>query len=190
MAQQDGRLGRVTKAIILRNAANGETFIFAEDAARSGRFDVVLEPGGSGGGNALPHVHPLAEERFDVRSGRIAVTIDGAERQVGPGETALVPRGAAHFFRNAGDGVAEMTISFSPAQNQARFFLNFAMTAERHPEWFSAKGDPNLLLIALVLHRYRDHLYLARLPIWLQRVVFALLAPVARWRGYRLALEP
>lgn len=175
--------------IKLRNAANGETFVFA-DAGESGRFDVLLEAGGSGGGNALLHVHPRADERFDVRAGHIAVLIDGREQVVGPGETAVVPRGASHCFRNAGEGMAAITISFSPPQRHGRFFLNFAMTAERHPAWFSAKGDPNLLLIALVLHSYRDHLYLARLPRWLQKALFAALAPVARSRGYRLALDP
>ncbi len=45
---------------VLRNAFNGETFIFTGrfDDPGEARFDVVLEPGGSGVGNALWHVHP------------------------------------------------------------------------------------------------------------------------------------
>ena len=72
---------------VLRNEFNKETFIFTgrTDDSEVARFDVVLGKGGSGGGNALVHVHPLAEERFVVKSGRIKIVIEGRERLVGPG---------------------------------------------------------------------------------------------------------
>jgi mannose-6-phosphate isomerase-like protein (cupin superfamily) len=178
--------------MVLRNALNGETFIFsgpldAEDAAR---FDVVLERGGSGGGNAIEHVHPCAEERFTVRSGRIEVVIAGKAHALGPGEQAAVPAGQPHYFINAYDGVTELTVEFSPPQRHLRFFANFASLTQKRPEWFSAKGDAPLLLIALVLHAYRDHLYLARLPVRVQKLMFAALAPLARLLGYALEIEP
>jgi hypothetical protein len=46
------------------------------------------------------------------------------------------------------------------------------------------------LLTALVLHRYRGHLYLASHPVWLQKLVFGMLAPLARLLGYGLVIEP
>jgi mannose-6-phosphate isomerase-like protein (cupin superfamily) len=175
-----------------RNAFNGETFIFshAADDPDVARFDVVLERGGSGGGNALTHVHPHAAERFVVRKGRLKIMIQDAEHVIEAGESAVVPRGAPHYFVNANDGTTEMTVEFRPAQQFVRFFANFSTLAERHPEWFSKEGDPNLLLIALTLHTYRDHLYLARPPIAPQKVLFAMLAPLARWRGYRVEIAP
>jgi hypothetical protein len=33
--------------------------------------------------------------------------------------------------------------------------------------------------------RFRDHLYLAGPPVWAQKLLFALLAPIGRLRGYR-----
>jgi hypothetical protein len=55
-----------------------KAFIFtATDDPNVTSFDVVLGKRGSGGGNALVHVHPLAEERFLVTSGRIKVVVDG-----------------------------------------------------------------------------------------------------------------
>jgi hypothetical protein len=55
-----------------------QAFIFTgTDDPNVASFDVVLGKGGSGGGNALVHVHPLAEERFLVTSGRIKVVFDG-----------------------------------------------------------------------------------------------------------------
>jgi len=182
----------ISRSMILTNAFNGETFIFPRgpQSAEPAGFRVILQPGGSGGGNALTHVHPLVEETFHVHSGCIAVVLRGQEQLVRPGQTATVPRGAAHFFRNAGDVPAEITVTFSAPQRLNRFFMNFGLLVERHPEWFSASGDPHLLLIALVLHTYRDHLYLAGVPVVFQKALFACLAPIARWRGYRLELDP
>jgi mannose-6-phosphate isomerase-like protein (cupin superfamily) len=176
----------------LRNAFNRETFVFSGplDDPAVARFEVILEEGGSGGGNALVHVHPGADEHFTVKSGCIRIVVEGKEQLVESGGTAVIPRGKPHFFANAGNDAAELEIEFRPAQQHLRFFANFATLAAQRTAWFSAKGDPNLLLIALVLHSYRDHLYLAGPPIWLQKFIFALLAPLARLRGYRLAIEP
>lgn len=177
---------------ILRNAFNNETFVFAAQSEARGvaQFRVILGDGGSGGGNALVHVHPLADETFDVISGRLKVVVRGREQIVEAGQSATFPRGAPHYFENAYPGTTECTVTFSPSQQQHRFFRNFATLAQTKPEWFSSTGDPKLLLIALVLHTYRDHLYLAGVPIAIQKGLFAVLATVARWRGYRLAIEP
>jgi mannose-6-phosphate isomerase-like protein (cupin superfamily) len=185
-------LTEITRGTRLRNAFNKETFVFSGPLDNPGiaRFGVILEKGGSGGGNALVHVHPDAEEHFSVRSGRIKVVVDGREQLVDAGGTAIVRRGRPHYFANVGDGNAELEISFSPAQQHLRFFANFATLTVKQPSWFSSAGDPNFLLIALVLHTYSDHLYLAGVPIWLQKLLFAALAPLARLRGYRMAIEP
>ncbi len=182
----------IKRGTMLRNAFNKETFVFSGpvDDPSTARFGVILEKGGSGGGNALVHVHPGADEHFTVKSGRIRIVVDGSEQLVESGGRAVVPRGKPHFFANAGDDMAELEIEFRPAQQQLRFFANFARLAAEQTAWFSSQGDPNFLLIALVLHSYRDHLYLAGLPIWLQKFVFALLAPLARLCRYRLAIEP
>ncbi|MDA9511020.1 hypothetical protein XI09_41495 [Bradyrhizobium sp. CCBAU 11386] len=185
-------LTEIARGTRLRNVFNKETFVFSGPLDNPGvaRFGVILEKGGSGGGNALVHVHPGADEHFAVKSGRIKVVVDGREQLVDAGGTAIVPRGRPHYFANVGESNADLEISFVPAQQHLRFFANFATLTVKQPAWFSSAGDPNFLLIALVLHTYRDHLYLAGVPIWLQKLLFALLAPVARLAGYRMAIEP
>jgi NAD(P)H-flavin reductase len=89
---------------------------------------------------------------------------------------------------NAHDGPTEVTIRFTPAQSQLRFFICFATIAATRPDWFDAQGVPHKLLMALMLHTHRGHFYLAGPPIWLQKVMFAALAPIARLKGYRLPL--
>lgn len=176
---------------VLRNDFNQETFIFTNtDDPNVARFDVILGKGGSGGGNALVHVHPLAEERFLVASGRIKVVVDGREQLVGPGEQAVVPPGRPHYFINAWDGDTEFTVEFRPGQQHLLFFSNFARLTAEHPEWFSAKGDPDFLLIAASLHRFRDHTYLAKPPVLIQKLLFALVTPIAKLAGYRFEEKP
>ena len=176
---------------VLRNDFNKETFIFTDtDDPTVARFDVVLGEGGSGGGNALVHVHPLAEERFVVTSGRIKVVVDGREKVVGPGEDAVVPRGKPHYFVNAWDGDTAFTVEFRPAQQHLLFFANFARLTTEHPEWFSAKGDPDFLLIAASLDMFKNHTYLARPPRFVQKLLFTLLAPFPRLAGYKTEVKP
>jgi mannose-6-phosphate isomerase-like protein (cupin superfamily) len=192
----DARESRVSTVIErgarLCNAFNNETFVFSGpvDDPDVARFDVILEQGGSGGGNALVHIHPGADEHFLVKSGRIKVVVDGQERILGTGEGTVVPRGTPHFFLNADRGITEVVIEFTPAQQHLRFFANFARLAANRTDWFSNNGDPHFLLIALTLHTYRDHFYLAGPPIFLQKLMFSALAPLARLRGYRLEIEP
>jgi len=177
---------------VLRNSFNKETFIFSGDAddPEVARFDVILGIGGTGGGNALVHVHPRAEERFMVTSGRLIVSVDGHAQSISPGEDAVVPVGSPHCFANGWEGETTFTVEFRPAQQHLLFFANFARLTAEHPEWFSAKGDPHFRLIAVSLNQFADHLYLARPSPTLQKLIFAAVAPIARLSGYRPEVRP
>jgi mannose-6-phosphate isomerase-like protein (cupin superfamily) len=176
----------------LVNAFNKETFIFRDprEGLPSAEFQVLLDAGGGGGGNAVAHIHPRSDEHFTVRTGVLKVMIDGVPAIARAGETVTVPRGAAHYFANALDGPTEVTICFTPAQSQLRFFISFATIAATRQDWFDAQGVPHKLLMALMLNTYRGHFYLAGPPVWLQKVMFAALAPIARLKGYRLPHVP
>lgn len=174
------------------NAYDKETFVFTHpyEGGTTTRFDVILGRGGSGGGNAIAHIHPQSDETFTVHEGRLIVVIEGVEHVVNAGESATVPAGKRHYFRNGYDGDSRATVAFSNAQQHQRFFLNLAEWTANCPGYFSRNGAVKLLAIALCLNAYRDHLYIAGPPIALQKVMFALLAPVASLAGYRLAFRP
>lgn len=176
----------------LRNAFNGETLVFThiDEDADEARFDVLIEPGGMTTGTGRQHLHPNSDEEFAVRSGRLRVMVDGAWRELGPGESVVVPRGTPHLFRNGHDGETLVTTRFRPAHDHLRFFLNMATSTAANPHWYDSKGEPPLVLRALALHAYRGHAYGHGIPVWVQRLLFAVLAPVARLKGYRLAVPP
>src|SRR5215204_2044968 len=90
----------------VRNAFNGETFIFTHvsENAEVVQFDVYLEPGGMLTGTGMQHVHPRADEEFTVISGKLAVVVDGAPRMLEPGQSLNVVRGTPHYFRNGHEG--------------------------------------------------------------------------------------
>jgi mannose-6-phosphate isomerase-like protein (cupin superfamily) len=48
------------------------------------------------------HYHPVAEELYLFQSGRGRLRIDGEERDVGPGDCAVILPGAVHKLVNAG----------------------------------------------------------------------------------------
>lgn len=180
-----------TPGLTLVNAFNREAFVFTTpESAEAAEFEVRLEAGGSGGGNAMAHIHPHTDETFTVKSGLLHVSIDGKIHEVRPGETITVPRGRPHFFRNAHEGDTVAVIRFTPAQRQLRFFMNFATIAQNHREWFGPKGEPSLLLMALTLHTFKDHFYVAGPPVWAQKGIFAALAPIARLLGYKVIVTP
>jgi quercetin dioxygenase-like cupin family protein len=105
-----------TPGTTLVNPFNRETVIFTQpESPEVAEIEVRLGPGGSGGGNALAHVHPKADEEFTVRSGRLNVSINGVSHILGPGETITVPRGTVHFFVNEHDGDTEVVIRFRPS---------------------------------------------------------------------------
>jgi mannose-6-phosphate isomerase-like protein (cupin superfamily) len=90
----------------IHNPFNRETFTFSgsDEDAQVARFGVTLEKGGTGGGNAFVHIHPQADERFAVRSGRLKVMLDGKEHFLGSGQDIVVPRGRPHSFANVSEG--------------------------------------------------------------------------------------
>ena len=66
-------------------------------AAQSLRVVLLCWPAGY---HTVPHVHPAAEEVFEVLKGRAVFTIgDAPEREVGPGEFLLAARGVRHAIR-------------------------------------------------------------------------------------------
>ena len=176
----------------IRNAFNGETFIFTstDEDAEVFECDVFLERGGMLTGTGRQHFHPGADESFTVKSGKLRVMLDGHWHTLGPGDSVVALRGTRHLFRNGYDGDTLFTAKFTPGQQFLRFFLNMSLTTANHPEWYDEKGEPPLQLRALALHAYAGHAYGDGIPIWLQKSVFAALTPIALARGYRLMMPP
>lgn len=68
-----------------------------------------------GGGNAL-HIHESYSEKFTVTDGRLTVSLNGANHDLKPGESTLVPANTPHCFANHSAVPVKFLIEFRPAQ--------------------------------------------------------------------------
>jgi quercetin dioxygenase-like cupin family protein len=71
----------------------------------------VLNPGQANG----RHSHPTCDEILQVLKGKVIHTWNGEEFEMNEGDVVSIPSGVVHNARNVGDGVAELSISFSSA---------------------------------------------------------------------------
>lgn len=61
-----------------------------------------------------PHYHPLTEEIYYIQEGRGRMTIDGDERDVGPGDAIAIPPGATHTILNVGETALKILCCCAP----------------------------------------------------------------------------
>lgn len=136
-----------------------------------------------GGKVAVEHVHPTMRERFLILAGQIVVSIDGRQRILGPGDGADVPPGTRHDWWQIGDEEAQALVEVEPG---ARFvevvgtMMGLARDGRTH-----GRPVPGPLQMAVTGAAYRDALVVANPPQWVQRMMFATLAPLGRLLGLR-----
>jgi quercetin dioxygenase-like cupin family protein len=168
---------------VITNPISGERIVIRESAAQTGgrllAFDLFLPPGAH-----VParHVHPVQEERFTVVAGRMRFRLGRFGRRTilaHPGDTVLVAAGTAHWFGNAGAGVAHARVEVRPALRMEELFESAA--AMGRTRLFPGARLPRLSDLALFLLEFQRELAVPDVPAPLVR---ALLAPLA-WLGRR-----
>jgi quercetin dioxygenase-like cupin family protein len=128
------------------------------------------------------HVHPNQESRAEVISGTLRFVVEGEERRLGPGEGITIPAGVPHYFLNDGQEDAVSLQEFRPALRTADLFTTLFDLA-RHGK-LDERGMPSLLTLARLGPGFADEIRATSPPWPVQRAAFALLAPIARLRGY------
>jgi len=179
----------VKKGDRINNPITGETIIFqqtAKDTAGSLlQFNFLIKPGGF---VAAPHIHPIQEERFLVKSGTIRLRVGENEQLLSTGQEGVVPAGTPHMLWNGGEDEAQALVEFRPALRiQDELSTLFALARGGLTD---NKGMPNLLQTAVTIRKYRSEIYLAKPPVAVQKVLFAVLAPIGRLFGYQADPQP
>ena len=81
---------------------DGSTIRVLLDAEAGGAANQSLAEASLAGGQATDrHYHAATEEIYVVLEGRGEMEVDGARREVGPGDAVLIPPGAWHELRAA-----------------------------------------------------------------------------------------
>lgn len=165
------------------NPRTGQRMRFVRTARDSGgavlELDCVSPPSRE---REPEHVHPHQENIFAVRTGKLRFRISGAERVIGPGERVVIPPGVRHHFWVEGNEVARYQQEFRPALKTEAFFeAYFGLAREGR---LGARGLP---MLAVMSQAFWDEIRLTQPPHWIQRALFAVLAPIGRALGYRVA---
>jgi len=167
---------------VIENPVTGERIIFRKTAADTNgellQFELFFKP------RALvpfEHVHPHQEERVQVVAGTVRFRLGGKEDGLAAGESVVLPAGIPHTLCNAGDDEAHLLVEARPGMKlETTLETIFGLARDGK---VNEKGLPNLLQGAVLARESQT--FLARPPVALQRAVLAVLAPIARLRGYR-----
>jgi quercetin dioxygenase-like cupin family protein len=128
------------------------------------------------------HRHPALVERFTVFEGELTLKRDGQTSTLRQGETATIEPNVWHDWWNASDRDARVRVEVTPGERFGHMIETlFGLARLGHTD---SQGMPNLLQLALVAREFSDVMVFRSPPLVVQRALFGVLAPIARWRGY------
>ena len=169
------------------NPVSGERVTFPHDRGGVERelvaIELALPPGGRVPGRL--HLHPLQEERFEVIEGRMRFRVERERVTAEPGEVVVVPPGLPHDFANDSDQAALVRVEIRPALKMEQLLETAVALAEQGRTMLG--GIPRPLELALFTREFEEEVQAAFPPFWLQRLVLAPRAWLAKLRGRDLA---
>ena len=129
------------------------------------------------------HVHPTAEESYEVIEGELEVFMNGNWSAVRAGEKATVPAGVAHSVRNASDEPVRLVNIHKPAQRFESFFRDMhRLIHEGKIKRLPPKDPRSAIYAAMLFGKYADEIRATKPPNWL----FQALALVGRALRFRI----
>lgn len=164
---------------VIRNPATGETVTFLVTAADSGGKSLQLEMTAAKS-SAPMHLHPKIHERWALQEGRVTFRVGKQDHVLDAPATLEIPAGTPHRFSS--DGPIRTVVDYEPAGGFESFLETvYALAAAGKT---NKQGMPNILRSAVIARAHLDDYALPFPPLAVQRVLFALLAPVGRLFGY------
>lgn len=141
--------------------------------------DLRVRPGGAVLG---AHIHPTIDERFTVLNGKIGYMLGDQKGILQAGDSADLPLGIPHDWWNAGDEEARVIVEIRPAERFEQMTRTLFSLAQEGKT--NKKGVPNPLQMAVIAKEFEDIVQFLSPPLWIQRLLFGILAPLGRLFGY------
>ncbi len=139
----------------------------------------VLEPGFKG---PPLHTHPAAEESYRVLSGTLDVCVDGAWRQLTPGQSVTVAAGTPHTLRNPHATEVRLLNVHKPALDFERFFRKLQSLMITGRMSLPPKDFRSLVLVSMLFVSHEKEIRSAKPPHNVMRAI----ALFGKLLGYRL----
>jgi mannose-6-phosphate isomerase-like protein (cupin superfamily) len=174
----------VKKGDVIENPITGERMEFLQTAedTEGGLLQLMLtvRPNGF---VAAPHIHPVQEERFMVKSGTLRLRVGDEECLLTGGQTGLVTRGMPHVWWNGGADELIALVEFRPALQIEDIFSSLFALARAGKT--NKMGLPNLIQIAVTIRKHQHEIYLAKPSITVQKILFRSIASIGLLLGYQ-----
>jgi mannose-6-phosphate isomerase-like protein (cupin superfamily) len=131
-----------------------------------------------------PHVHAELAEDYEVLEGTFDVMVDGRWTKLGPGQSATVPAGALHTFKNRTDGVVRVRNVHRPPARFDQYIEHIHRLA--HARGIRGAKDPRLpIYLSMVMLEYPETLAPGRAR---ERVMLKTFAGIGRLLRFRTAV--
>ena len=185
-----GELTMAHAGDIIENPISGAQLKFLKTSRDTNgelvQVDFWMKPFGRGTGGG-DHIHPQQEERATILEGRLSYHRSGEKREAASGEIVSLPPGVSHYLYNNHPEPLHMIVEFRPALNTEHFWEKIFELGRQGK--LRPNGNPNLLQLAVLMNAFPDETYSAGIPVWLQKLVFNLLAPIGRAFGRTVYVE-
>lgn len=126
------------------------------------------------------HVHPHAEESYEVLAGILEVKVEGNWKQVKVGEKHTVPPGKAHTFRNKVP--VELINIHKPALEYERFFRRFHILVADQGVQLPPKDFKSAVLLGMLFTEHEQEVISVKPP----KIVMKGLSSIGKLLGYRV----
>jgi quercetin dioxygenase-like cupin family protein len=169
---------------VWENPMTGERVTILELPHRNAERRVVAELLALVGARVVgEHRHPKLVERFTLLEGELTMKRDEQTSTLRQRETATIEPDVWHDWWNASDRDARVRVEVTPGERFGHMIETlYGLARLGHTD---SRGMPNPLQLALVAREFSDVIVFRSPPLVVQRALFGVLAPIARWRGYR-----
>lgn len=129
------------------------------------------------------HYHPFQTEFFRIISGELTVRTKSETFLLKQGDTLEIPPNTSHSMWNHSPQKTIVNWQVQPAL-QTEYFLEtlFGLAGDNKT---NSSGVPSFLQKILTANKYRDSLRLTNPPFFFQKMVFALVSPIAAMCGFK-----
>jgi mannose-6-phosphate isomerase-like protein (cupin superfamily) len=129
------------------------------------------------------HVHPTAEESYEVVEGTIDVFVDGKWKTATAGEKVTVPAGVPHTLRNTSDHATRIVNVHAPALQFEQFFREMqGLIRSGKIKRLPPKEPRSAIYAAMLFGKYPQEIITKKPP----NGVFKALALLGRGLGFKL----
>jgi mannose-6-phosphate isomerase-like protein (cupin superfamily) len=138
---------------------------------------LTLEPNEKG---PPEHIHTKQLEYFEVVSGELIVRVNGEDIRLKAGERTEISKSVRHTYFNDTDQKVVAIFGYEPALNIQYLLDTMEMGDKKNGgNW----NEIPIFEIGYLLYHFRDEYRLAKLPFWLQDVVFGTFSRMAKITG-------